>query len=216
MLGLKTPMAEWQMSRMDRTTNRTTSTWTRQAFLLGNITQTSSRPGVGPGVGRPQWWHWGCFMIGMTTVIRNHLQNWFETVKRYTFLLMLLVSERMKFKIIKHQGWCHVEMFEMRPVDCSFLEFSRPVCYQVTCWHLRRFSIIFLMGPFLLTGVVQTLFFWSHHWLLVVRCAFRLYLYPHGYGMMWFLGLLGATGWPQKTVSWRRSEPDRWFQWFEM
>ena len=91
---------------------------------------------------RPQWWHWG-IMIGMTTAIGNHLQNWFETVKRYTFLLMLLVSERMKFKIIKHQGWCHVEMFEMRPVGCSFLEFSRPVCYQVTCWHLRRFSIIF-------------------------------------------------------------------------
>ena len=42
----------------------------------------------------------------------------------------------------------------------------------------------------------------------MVRCAFRLYLYPHGYGMMWFLGLLGATGWPQKTVSWRR-EPNR-------
>ena len=114
--------------------------WTEPPAALR--AQTSSRPGVGPGVGRPQWWHWG-IMIGMTTAIRNHLQNWFETVKRYAFLLMLLVSERMKFKIIKHQGWCHVEMFEMRPVDCSFLEFSRPVCYQVTRWHLRRFSIIF-------------------------------------------------------------------------
>ena len=58
-----------------------------------------------------------------------------ETVKGYTFLLMFFVSEschvKMRCRIPwKHQGWFHVEMCEMGPGDCSFLECS------VTSWPL--------------------------------------------------------------------------------